>query len=198
MTPVEHNYCSNNRELLGLINGLLRFRCYLEGTTFKVFTETKFSVIFSKNNKSAEARPAGWMYLLEGEWPEEPKEKKIMELLVPKLKINCGSLEYNGKHFVPRKSVTKMLEIAHDSGLAGHHAFAKTLSRLNRFHWKHKTRDIREYCEGSLTCQHQNDYSGQTLHDPTQLDILDRRWSLVATALITELPEKRFYLTHLP
>ena len=39
LSPTESMYAANDRELFGLISFLNRFRCYLEGTEFEVFTD---------------------------------------------------------------------------------------------------------------------------------------------------------------
>ena len=47
--PTESVYTANDRELLELISFLNRFRCYLEGTEFKVFTDNQvLKSIFTK------------------------------------------------------------------------------------------------------------------------------------------------------
>lgn len=84
-----------------------------------------------------------------------------------------------------RKSV---LELAHDSKVAGHFAFSKTLARLAEFHWKHKTKQVRQYCDGCLVCQQQKDFHGPTLNDPAALPIANHRWGLLATDFIVKLP----------
>lgn len=53
MTLAEQNYTANDRELLALVTGLQRFRCYLEGATFSVITDNQVvSFFFSKPNLS--------------------------------------------------------------------------------------------------------------------------------------------------
>ncbi len=39
LSPAETNYSANDRKLLGLILFLRRFRCYLEGHEFEIFTD---------------------------------------------------------------------------------------------------------------------------------------------------------------
>lgn len=41
LSPAEENYSANDRELMGLIYFLKRFRCYLEGTSFEVVTDNQ-------------------------------------------------------------------------------------------------------------------------------------------------------------
>lgn len=39
ISPAEQQYSANDMELLGLMNGLLRFSCYLEGISFTMFKD---------------------------------------------------------------------------------------------------------------------------------------------------------------
>lgn len=41
LMSAESNYTSNERELLGLVFALLRFHCYLEGSSFDVITDNQ-------------------------------------------------------------------------------------------------------------------------------------------------------------
>lgn len=255
MTPAEQNYTANDRELLALVTGLQRFRCYLEGATFSVITDNQVvSFFFSKPSLSR--REARWLEILadfnistlnlkpgrinvlgdalsrirhdekkiensnidvvqvsdqdvvrtkleaygedqafgpifrsfNNKWPDDPKEKKRIELLKPSFELIDGKLYYEGRVCVPRKAVSEIIKLAHDSRLAGHFGFTKTLGRLSNYHWKHKTRDVRSFCDGCSTCQQQKDHGGLTLNDPTALELPTRRWGMVATDFITHLP----------
>lgn len=39
LSPAQENYKANDRELLGLVYFLQRFRCFLEGCEFQVYTD---------------------------------------------------------------------------------------------------------------------------------------------------------------
>lgn len=41
LSPAEDNYTANDQELPGVVHGLQRFRCYLEGSDFIVFTDNQ-------------------------------------------------------------------------------------------------------------------------------------------------------------
>lgn len=63
MSSAERNYTANDRELLALVHGLQRFRCYLEGATFSVFTDNQVvSHFFTKSKLSR--REARWLETL--------------------------------------------------------------------------------------------------------------------------------------
>lgn len=62
LSPSEENYSANDRELLGLVYFLHRFRCYLEGAEFEVLTNNQVNYFFTKQNLSSiEAR---WLAFL--------------------------------------------------------------------------------------------------------------------------------------
>lgn len=59
LSPSEENYSANDRELLGVVYFLQRFRCYLEGLEFKILTDSQVQSTFSTNRHRAEERHAG-------------------------------------------------------------------------------------------------------------------------------------------
>ena len=90
---------------------------------------------------------------------------------------------------MPRANVRDMLEIAHNSRLGGHFVVAKTLARLEKLHWRSKSKDVRSYCSGCLKCQQVKDNRKKPLGSPEPLEIPTRRWGSVATDFITRLPQ---------
>ena len=81
--------------------------------------------------------------------------------------------------------------MGHDSKIAGHFGYYKTLSRLKNFYWKHKSRDVKNYVQGCQTCQQKKDSREKKLGDPTSLEIPDRRWGSIATDFIVSLPKTK-------
>jgi len=128
---------------------------------------------------------------MKGTWPKDPKEALRLEKVLPMFKMNGVKLLYNGKLCVPRKSVASVLQIAHDSRLGGHFKFAKTMSRLSNFHWRHKSRDVKAYVAGCLTCQQYKDSNQRKLNDPVSLEMPERRWGSLATDFIVKLPKTK-------
>ena len=63
MSPAEQNYTANDRELLGLVYFLERFRCYLEGSEFEIFTNTQVLKHFFTKAKLS-LREARWLETL--------------------------------------------------------------------------------------------------------------------------------------
>ena len=63
LSDAEADYTANERELLGLVYFLKRFRCYLEGSTFEVITDNQvLKHFFTKPNMSR--KEARWLDLL--------------------------------------------------------------------------------------------------------------------------------------
>ena len=94
---------------------------------------------------------------LQGEWPEDDTQRRTVEKIIPMFKRDGSKLMYHGKLCVPRKSVSNVLQLAHDLKSSGHFGFSKTLSRLDGYHWKHKSRDVKNYVRGCLRCQQYKD-----------------------------------------
>ena len=77
-------------------------------------------------------------------WPENVVARKQIERMLQYFeKEKDGCLMYQGRVCLPRKSISGILQIAHDSKLGGHFGLAKTISRLSGFHWRHMLRDVR-------------------------------------------------------
>lgn len=63
LNDAEENYTANDRELLGLVYFLKRFRCYLEGSEFEVITDNQvLKHFFTKPHLSR--REARWLDFL--------------------------------------------------------------------------------------------------------------------------------------
>ncbi len=80
------------------------------------------------------------------------------------------------------------MQLAQDAKTSGNLGFFKTLSRLKNFHWKRKSRDVKQYVEGCTVCQQKKDCLGKNLTDPTSLEVPERRWGSLTTDFIVELP----------
>jgi len=255
LCDAEKNYTANDRELLGLVKFLERFRCYLEGSTFEIFTDNQVLKYFFTKPKLSR-REARWLEAfgnfgifpinlkpgkihvlgdvlsraphaedagacvndveipfirfedvisgyeedqffgpvveaLLDKWPEDAIEKLKLEKMLPMFRLDGKRLLYNGKVCVPRRCVATVLGIAHDARVGGHFKFAKTLSRLANFHWRHKARDVKNYVSGCLTCQQYKDSNQKKLTEPASLEMPDRRWGSLATDFIVRLPKTK-------
>ena len=82
---------------------------------------------------------------MNGAWPEGIEKKLTPEKINPLFERDNKKLNYHGLLCAPRKSLSILQQMAHDSKISGHFALGKTLSRLKRYHGRHKVRDIRNY-----------------------------------------------------
>ena len=249
LSPAEKNYRTNDRELLGLIYFLLRFRCYLEGSTFEIFTDNQVLKHFFTKHKLSR-REARWLEtlgnfaifpinlkpgkihvlgdtlsraphasvnvcqvlevnsenlfnyeedsffgsvckVLKGEKLSNEFQQRKIDRILPSFHFHENKLLYDGKICVPRKSISSILQLAHDSKTSGHFGYLKTLLRLKNFHWKHKSRDVKNYVQGCIVRQQKKDYLGRKLTDPMSLEVPTRRWGSVATDFIVKLPKTK-------
>lgn len=94
----------------------------------------------------------------------------------------------NGQLCVPKSCIQPILQAAHDSPTSGHHALAKTLSRLESFFWPRKLRDVKRYIQGCDDCQRQKPSNQKQLTTPQSLEYPDRRWGSISMDFITDLP----------
>lgn len=255
LTPAEENYSANDRELLGLIYFLKRFRCYLEGSEFEVLTDNQvLKHFFSKPELSR--REARWLdflgqfgistltlvkgrvhvlgdapsraphsgrtssylnnvcasttsfslvrsfgdgYLsdltfgniyrhLKGENLGDGIISRRVANMLPHFKLFGDTLLYDGLICVPQQKIKEILHLAHDNLNSGHFGYAKTLARLQMYHWRHKSQDVYEYCRGCATCQLNKDGRAKPFGEPQPLELPDRRWGSVAMDFITHLP----------
>lgn len=95
-----------------------------------------------------------------------------------------------GNLCLPGHARKAILEPAHDSKLAGHFAFSKTLALLGKSHWRHMTKHTLQYFDGCFVRQKHKHFYGQLLIDPAALPIPTRRWGLVGTDFVVKLTRK--------
>lgn len=253
LSHAEEKCTTNEKELLGLVYCLKRFRCYLEGTTFEIFTDNQILNSFLTKPKLS-GKEARWLELfgqfgiskmslrpgrvhvlgdvlsraphvmsgilqvgnmelskakidlgfekfyfedqlwgpifkaLTGEKIKKTVDRHRASLLLPSFIIKEGLLYYRDRICVPRKCVRELLQLVHDCKVAGHFGFAKTLARLSGYHWRHKSRDVKRYCDGCVVCQQNKDGNQKRFNSPQPLESPTRRWGSVSTDFIVQLP----------
>ncbi len=106
---------------------------------------------------------------------DEVKKAQILSLL-PLFHRDGKKLLYQVNLCVTRKSVANVLQMAHDSKIAGHCGFAKMMSRLEKYHWKNKERDVKSYVQDCMACQQKKDHGSKRFTDPMSLEVPKRRW----------------------
>ena len=124
---------------------------------------------------------------MEDKWPDDQIRRRELEKIVPMFKNDGKRLFYNEKLCITRKSVSEVLQLEHDSKICGHFKFAKTLSILSNFYWRHKSRDVRKYVEGFVGFKQFKDSNQKKLTDPDTLEQPERRWSSLGTEFILSL-----------
>lgn len=95
LSPAEENYSANDRELLGLIYFLQRFRCFLEGSSFDVLTDNQvLRSLFCKDTLSR--RESRWLDFL-GQYG-------ITKLTLVKGKYTCSRMLFLGRRTLSLKT----------------------------------------------------------------------------------------------
>lgn len=94
-------------------------------------------------------------------------------------------LLYLGKLCIPRAAVSTILLMAHDANTAGHFGYTKTMSRLDNYHWRYKSRDVKKYVQSCLVCQKKKNYGERKLTEPTSLEFPERTSGSLATDLLS-------------
>lgn len=79
---------------------------------------------------------------LNGNLPSDETKKLQLEKIIHTFRNEVKRLMYANKLCVLRTIVSDVLQLAHDSKISGHSAFAKTLSKLAKYHWRPNTRDF--------------------------------------------------------
>ena len=125
---------------------------------------------------------------MNGDWPEENEKKLTLKNILPLFERDNKKMYYHGLLCVRRKSVSILLQMAHDSKISGNFALVKTLSRLKRYHWRHKMLDVRNYIRGCIRCQQYKDSNQKKLSEPTSLEMQERRWGSLGKDFIVGLP----------
>ncbi len=81
--------------------------------------------------------------------------------------------------------------MAHDANTGGHFGFSKTISRLEMYHWRLKTRDVKRYVTGCLVYEQKKDHGGNKLTEPSSLGVPETRWGSLVTDFIVGLPKTK-------
>ena len=71
---------------------------------------------------------------LKDKWTDDQIQRRKIEKILQMFKNNGKRLAYNGKLRITRKSVSDVLQLAHDCKISGQFNFAKTRSRLRNCH----------------------------------------------------------------
>lgn len=120
--------------------------------------------------------------------PQDPVQCDRVQRLLSCFEKHDKILFYSKKLCVLRSAARELLRLAHDSQVSGHFGFTKTLDRLENYHWKHKSKEARLYCEGCIVCQQRKDSHSRKPTIPTPLAVPNRRCGSITTDFIVILP----------
>lgn len=81
-----------------------------------------------------------------------------------------------------------VLYLANNSKVSGHFRLAKTFDLLSKFHWNHKYRDVKRYCDGCLVLQNNTILNQKNFNDPQPLEVPLRRLGSISTDFILSIP----------
>lgn len=95
------------------------------------------------------------------------------------------------KLYVPNSLRLQVLQHSHDSWLAGHFGFLKTLQlALRQFWWPKMKADVEIYVKSCATCATMKMRPGKTPPPLQQVADPSRPWEEIAMDFIVELPER--------
>lgn len=121
------------------------------------------------------------------EIPEDPILAEKVSRMLPQLKRNGNRLLYGDETCILRENVHDILNWAHIMNIGGHFGFSKVLGRMERFHWKHKTRDNRMYFRFCQRYQKGKDIRTKLLTIKMIFCVPERRWGSMGTGFITRV-----------
>lgn len=130
------------------------------------------------------------LQVLNGERLSDPVNQKKFKSLASHFHRDGKRILYDRKLCVPKKTISDLLKMAHDSKISDYFGIFKTTSRLKKFYWKNKAQDVKRYVQGCLFCQQKKDHQGKRLGDPNALEIPNRRWGSLETDFIVALPRQ--------
>lgn len=94
--------------------------------------------------------------------------------------------------YVPPSLQNRILELCHDSPLAGHQGQARTLEKCYRnWYWPYMKDDIKRYVRGCRDCNKNKDPHHATYRKLSPLPVPEGRWTRVHIDFITDLPTTR-------
>jgi RNase H-like domain found in reverse transcriptase/Reverse transcriptase (RNA-dependent DNA polymerase)/Integrase zinc binding domain/Chromo (CHRromatin Organisation MOdifier) domain/Domain of unknown function (DUF4939)/Retroviral aspartyl protease/Integrase core domain len=118
------------------------------------------------------------------------EDQSLLELHdKPAFKFEDDCLFYHDRIVVPKILRTKILEICHDSPMAGHAGYRKTFEALSRsFWWPTCRRDCKSYVESCDICARAKADHKKPAGLLVPLPIPPRPWFSISMDLITDLP----------
>lgn len=180
LNKTESKYSTIEKELLGVVWGVKRFRCYVYGQPFTVFTDHKPLLGIHKLKDPSSRLLRLYLKLSEYSITLEYKPGKYntvadalsrlptninvitrsqaKHIIEPKEK-NFNEIENFFTRSTPtyintKKQKKNILKLYHDSKLGGHQGCSKTYHKIKRYYfWPNMKKDIEQYIKSCNICQ---------------------------------------------
>lgn len=112
---------------------------------------------------------------------------KLRDKLVISNELLAYEDENKLKTVVPRQMVSVLLNFLHDSPLAGHRDFEKTLDLVkNKYFWLNMQADVKRYCESCHLCQTKK-YLSKQRKAPLKPVVVNAPWGLIGLDVVGPL-----------
>jgi hypothetical protein len=112
-----------------------------------------------------------------------------LEELPTHMSVHNGLLLVHGRTYVPKQCQLEVLQLCHDSLLAGHAGFAKTTALLLRAYWWPRfRRDVNAYIRSCDTCQRSKSSRQLPAGLLQPLPTPQQPWKSLSMDFITDLP----------
>ena len=96
------------------------------------------------------------------------------------------------RYVVPKDNKETILHKAHDSKMAGHRGYQKTLEIIQRnYWWPNIMNDVKDYVQSCDTCQRQKVIPQKPARMLQPLPIPQKKWTDISMDFITHLPQTR-------
>ena len=201
MNPTEQNYPVHEKEELAIIEALREWRRYLEGCKHQVQIITDHqSLQYLSTQPSLSRRQARWSEFLsrfDFKITYQPgSTNKVADALsrqVNSIQITSDLSEEISKIIDPT-NISKELKLKifkefHDSPLAAHPGFDKTLEIIKRvIEWPGLTVDLKAYIKSCEICQRYKPSNQVPAGLLQPLEIPSYNWESISMDLITQLP----------
>jgi RNase H-like domain found in reverse transcriptase/Integrase zinc binding domain len=204
----ERNYHTEDRELLAIVKMLKRWRQYLLGRTFEIWSDHKNLQTFRKP-QDINRRQAGWIpKLAEYDFTIHhlPGNKNIRADVLSRKDGEENKKGDNKDQVVLPEHLFRALILGvkdnkeeilrryHDDPLAGHPGVKRMMKELEKdWNWEGMRKDVQEYVKGCVECQKNVNKRNKKMAPLNPLPVTRKPWEKISVDLIGPLPESLTY-----